>query len=145
MYTSQKDDRADEGAVELAEAADDQHDQRVGRQFERHAVEPDHLRGDGAERAAEAGADWFSDFRALDASFADARRAGSFVQPVDGTVTGSISGKRPVPKSDRLGRDPTPAAPKAVAAPPAATPGRQALVGTSAKAAAFGALAPAPW
>lgn len=107
---------------------------------------------------AQASADWFSDFRALDASFTSARRTGAFSQPVDMTVTGSVGAKRPAAKTDRLGRDgaaatakpvtnaTTPA--KAAAVTPAAPPidGRgPGLAGTSAKAAAFGALAPAPW
>lgn len=104
---------------------------------------------------AQASADWFSDFRALDARFASARRTGAFSQPVDMTVTGSVGAKRPAAKTDRLGRDgggatakPSTVSPAKAAALPAAPvlDGRgPGLAGTSAKAAAFGALAPAPW
>ncbi|MCY1550978.1 hypothetical protein D9M68_872740 [compost metagenome] len=50
-----EDQRADHGAVELAGAAEDQHDQRFGGHIEREAIEPDDLGGDGRERAAEPG------------------------------------------------------------------------------------------
>jgi spore germination cell wall hydrolase CwlJ-like protein len=107
----------------------------------------------GADRT-KAGGDWFADFNSLDARFTAARRAGSFAQPVDPTETGSIA-RPPAKKGDRLGADaaapaaapaatmPKTAVPKA--ATPKAVPGRQSLSGASARATAFGALAPAPW
>jgi hypothetical protein len=94
--------------------------------------------------------DWFSDFKALDASFVDARKAGAFAQPADPIMTGSVQAKQPASKTDRLGRDgaPPPKPAQKSAATPTAAPagdGRQAMAGASAKASAFGALAPAPW
>jgi hypothetical protein len=94
--------------------------------------------------------DWFADFKALDASFVDARKAGTFAQPADPIMTGSVPEKHPASKTDRLGRDgaPQPKPAQKAAATPAAAPagdGRQAMAGASAKASAFGALAPAPW
>ena len=45
----------DNRAVERADAAEHEHDERVRREFEADAVEPDHLRGDRRERAAHPG------------------------------------------------------------------------------------------
>jgi spore germination cell wall hydrolase CwlJ-like protein len=95
-----------------------------------------------AVRAAATTGDWFADFRTLDASFASARRAGAFTQPTDAIITGSVPAKAPAAKADRTGPA-APSRPKAAIAP--AADGRQAYAGASAKAAAFGALAPAPW
>ena len=47
-----EDHRADQRAIEMADAAEHQHDESVRGHLEAHAVEPDDLRGDGCERAA---------------------------------------------------------------------------------------------
>jgi spore germination cell wall hydrolase CwlJ-like protein len=86
--------------------------------------------------------DWFAEFSLLDAAFTDARLSGNFVMAGDATMTGSLPGA--LPKGDKLPAKKTVGqAPQDPAADP--FPGKQAALTTSAKAVAFGALAPAPW